>query len=54
MGEFSELNAIAAVVIGGTALSGFGSFDSKVSADTKAALKKLEEGIIDGSINPLQ
>jgi basic membrane protein A len=39
---------------GGTALSGFGSFDSKVSADTKAALKKLEEGIIDGSINPLQ
>ncbi len=39
---------------GGTALSGFGAFDSKVSAETKAALKTLEAGIIDGSINPLQ
>ena len=39
---------------GGTALSPFGAFDSKISAETKAALKKLEEGIIDGSINPLQ
>jgi basic membrane protein A len=39
---------------GGTALSGFGVFDSKVSAETKAALKTLEAGIIDGSINPLQ
>jgi basic membrane protein A len=39
---------------GGTALSAFGSFDSKISAETKAALKKLEAGIIDGSINPLQ
>jgi basic membrane protein A len=39
---------------GGTALSPFGAFDSKVSAETKDALKKLEAGIIDGSINPLQ
>jgi basic membrane protein A len=39
---------------GGTALSAFGSFDSKISQETKDALKKLEAGIIDGSINPLQ
>ena len=39
---------------GGTALSAFGSFDMKVSDDTKAALKALQAGIIDGSINPLQ
>ncbi len=39
---------------GGTALSAFGTFDSKISAETKDALKKLEAGIIDGSINPLQ
>ena len=38
----------------GTGLSPFYKFDSKVSADTKAALKKLQAGIIDGSINPLQ
>ena len=39
---------------GGTALSDFGAFDSKISAETKAGLKKLEEGIIAGTINPLQ
>ncbi len=39
---------------GGTALSDFGAFDSKVSAETKAGLKKLQEGIIAGTINPLQ
>jgi basic membrane protein A len=39
---------------GGTALSPFGAFDSKVSQETKDALSKLEAGIIDGSVNPLQ
>ncbi len=39
---------------GGTALSGFGAFDSKISQETKDALKALQAGIIDGSINPLQ
>jgi len=39
---------------GGTALSGFGAFDMKVSEETKGALKTLQAGIIDGSINPLQ
>jgi basic membrane protein A len=39
---------------GGTALSPFGAFDSKISQETKDALKKLEAGIIDGSVNPLQ
>lgn len=37
----------------GTALSEFGAFDSKVSADIKAKLDELKAGIIDGSINPL-
>ena len=37
---------------GGTALSDFGSFDSKVSQETKDALKRLSDGIIDGSIDP--
>jgi basic membrane protein A len=39
---------------GGTDLSPFAGFDSKVSADLKAALTKLKAGIIDGSVNPLQ
>jgi basic membrane protein A len=39
---------------GGTDLSPFGAFDSKISDETKAALKDLKAGIIDGSINPLQ
>lgn len=39
---------------GGTDLSDFGNFDSKVSDEIKAALKTLKAGIIDGSINPLQ
>ena len=39
---------------GGTDLSPFGAFDSKVSKDLKDALAKLKAGIIDGSINPLQ
>lgn len=39
---------------GGTDLSPFGTFDSKVSKDLKDALAKLKAGIIDGSINPLQ
>ena len=38
---------------GGTDLSPFGSFDSKVSDEIKAALKDLKAGIIDGTINPL-
>lgn len=37
----------------GTALSSFGAFDSKVSADIKAALDEIKAGIIDGSIDPL-
>ena len=38
---------------GGTDLSPFGSLDSKVSDEIKAALKDLKAGIIDGTINPL-
>jgi len=37
----------------GTALSDFGAFDSKVSAETKAKLEELKAGIIDGSIVPV-
>lgn len=37
----------------GTALSEFGAFDDKVSAEIKAKLDELKAGIIDGSIDPL-
>jgi basic membrane protein A len=37
----------------GTALSDFGSFDSKVPAELKTKLDELKAGIIDGSIVPI-
>jgi basic membrane protein A len=38
---------------GGTDLSPFGAFESKISDEIKEALKTKKAGIIDGSINPL-
>lgn len=37
----------------GTALSAFGAFEDKVSAEIKAKLEELKAGLIDGSIDPL-
>ncbi|MEY4310376.1 MAG: hypothetical protein RLZ71_302 [Actinomycetota bacterium] len=39
---------------GGTALSDFGVFDSKISQETKDALARLSAGIQDGSISPTE
>lgn len=38
----------------GTALSDFYAFDSKVSAEIKAALEEIKAGIISGAIDPLK
>ncbi|UCR88024.1 BMP family lipoprotein [Mycetocola spongiae] len=38
----------------GTVLSSFHKFEDKVSPEIVASLKKIEEGIIDGSIDPLK
>ncbi len=49
---FSGDAYVGTLANGGTALSDFGSFDGKVSQETKDALKRLSDGIIDGSIDP--
>jgi basic membrane protein A len=51
-GEFSSESYVGTLANGGTALSSFGSFDSMISQETKDALKRLSDGIIDGSIDP--
>ena len=51
-GEFSGEYYLGTLANGGTALSDFGSFDSMISQETKDALKRLSDGIIDGSIDP--
>jgi basic membrane protein A len=51
-GEFSSEAYVGTLANGGTALSSFGSFDSMISQETKDALKRLSDGIIDGSIDP--
>jgi basic membrane protein A and related proteins len=47
---FSATPYVGTLANDGTALSDFGAFDSKVSADIKAKLDTLKKGIIDGSI----
>jgi basic membrane protein A len=39
---------------GGTGLSPFYEFDSKISDEVKARLAELEAGIISGEIDPLK
>lgn len=51
--EFSNEQYTGTLENEGTALSAFGAFDSKVSAEIKAKLDELKAGIIDGSIDPL-
>ena len=51
-GKFTGDAYVGTLENGGTALSDFGSFDSKVSQETKDALERLKAGIIDGSIDP--
>ena len=51
-GKFSGEYYLGTLANGGTALSDFGSFDSMISQETKDALKRLSDGIIDGSIDP--
>ena len=51
--EFSADPYVGTLENDGTALSDFGAFDSKVSAEIKAALETIKAGIIDGSIDPL-
>ena len=51
--EFSADPYVGTLENDGTALSDFGAFDSKVSAEIKAALETIKAGIIDGSIEPL-
>lgn len=50
---FSGEAYIGTLENGGTALSPFYEFDSKISDDVKARLAELQAGIIDGSIDPL-
>jgi len=51
--EFSVDPYVGTLENDGTALSDFGSFDSKVSDAIKAQLEELKAGIIDGSIVPI-
>lgn len=51
-GDFSSESYVGTLANGGTALSAFGDFDSMISQETKDALKRLSDGIIDGSIDP--
>ncbi|MFD1715532.1 BMP family protein [Amnibacterium flavum] len=52
-GEFTVDPYIGTLENDGTALSDFGSFDSKVSNEIKAKLEEIKAGIIDGSIVPV-
>lgn len=52
-GEFTTDAYVGTLENDGTALSEFGQFDSKVSAEIKAKLDEIKKGIIDGSIDPL-
>lgn len=52
-GDFTVDAYVGTLENDGTALSDFGAFDSKVSAEIKAALEEIKAGIIDGSIDPL-
>jgi basic membrane protein A len=51
-GTFSGDAYVGTLENGGTGLSEFGAFDSKIDDATKSRLKELEAGIIDGSIDP--
>lgn len=50
--KFSNEPYVGTLKNDGTALSAFGSFDSKVSADTKTELETITKGISDGTIDP--
>lgn len=52
-GTFSADPYVGTLENGGTALSDFGAFDSKVSAEIKAKLEELKADIIAGSIVPI-
>ena len=51
-GTFNGEPYLGTLANGGTGLSEFGAFDSKIDDATKARLEELSAGIIDGSINP--
>ena len=53
-GAFTTDPYIGTLENDGTALSDFGAFDSKVSAEIKTRLDEIKKGIIDGSIDPLK
>lgn len=53
-GAFNGDPYVGTLANGGTGLSDFYEFDSKISDEVKARLAELEAGIISGEINPLQ
>ena len=51
-GTFSGDAYVGTLENGGTGLSDFGAFDSKIDAAVKSRLDEIKAGIIDGSIDP--
>lgn len=51
-GAFSGDAYVGTLENGGTGLSAFGAFDSKIDDATKTRLEEIQAGIIDGSIDP--
>jgi basic membrane protein A len=49
-GEFTAENYVGNLANGGVSLAPFHEFDSKISAETKAELEEIKQGIIDGTI----